>query len=249
MPRSELPPPLPPETRTVGQVVAEALRLYGARFWPALALGIGPGLTGAALVELPRSLVWALVPTVGTALWAAAYVGACRLALGVDGGGVGVAFAVAFVAFLPLIVQRVAVFPGFDLVTLAFFAFVGLGAPAALVEQRRFRAALRRGTRLARADYVHAFGSLAALVIVIFLSGLVLVLLLHGFGDQAVRAAALIALVVLAPIFLLGAALLYADQNARVIDSFPRPRRSRDADVHPAFEPDGAGRSDAEVEP
>ena len=95
----------------------------------------------------------------------------------------------------------------------------------------------------------YAFGSLAALVIVIFLSGLVLVLLLHGFGDQAVRAAALIALVVLAPIFLLGAALLYVDQNARVVDSFPRPRRSRDADVHPAFEPDGAGRSDAEVEP
>ena len=28
----ELPPPLPPERRTVGQAVAEAVRLYGARF-------------------------------------------------------------------------------------------------------------------------------------------------------------------------------------------------------------------------
>jgi hypothetical protein len=102
--------------------------------------------------------------------------------------------------------------------------------------------------RLARADYVHALGSIAALVITIFLSGLVLVVLLHGFGDQAVRAAALLSLLVLAPVFLLGTALLYLDQSARVLDSGPRPRRP-DADVHPAFESDGAGRPDAEVEP
>lgn len=249
MPRPELPPPLPPESRTVGQVVAEALRLYGARFWPSLTLGVGPALAGAALAELPRTLVWALVPTLGTAVWAAAYLGACRLALGVEGGPTMVAFAIAFIAFLPLLLQRVARFPGFDVVTLAFFAFVALGAPAALVERRRFADAVRRGTRLARADYLHAFGSVATLVIVIFLSGLVLVLLLHGVGDQAVRAAALIALLVLAPVFLLGSALLYVDQNARVVDSFPQPRRSPNADVHPAFEPNGAGRSDAEVEP
>src|SRR5438045_8070909 len=82
MARTQLPPPLPPETRTVGQLVAEAIRLYGARFWPSLALGIGPALVGAAIAELPRSLEWMLVPTVGTALWSAAYIGACRLALG-----------------------------------------------------------------------------------------------------------------------------------------------------------------------
>ena len=240
---------MPPEARTVGQVVAEALRVYGTRFWPSVALGVGPALAGAALAELPRTLVWALLPTIGTAAWAAAYIGACRLALGIDGGSFAVAFAVAFVAFLPLVLQRVVVLPGFDVLTLAFFAYVGLGAPAALVERRRFGDALRRGTALARADYVHAFGSVAALVIVIFLSGLVLVILLHGFGDQAVRAAALISLLVLAPVFLLGAALLYVDQNARAVDSFPRPTRSRDAHLHPSFEPDGAGRSDAEVEP
>src|SRR5436309_531418 len=52
MARSELPPPLPPETRTVGQLVAEAIRLYGARFWPSLALGIGPALLGIAAADL-----------------------------------------------------------------------------------------------------------------------------------------------------------------------------------------------------
>ena len=249
MPRRELPPPLPPETRTVGQLIAESLRLYGARFWPSLALGIGPALVGAAIVELPRTLEWLLVPTVGTALWSAAYIGACRLALETQPANAAVAFVAGCIGFAPLLVQRIAIVPGFDLVTLAFFAFVSLAVPAALVEGLSLGDALRRGTRLARADYVHSLGSLAALVIVIFLSGLVLVILLHGFGDQAIRAAALIALLVLAPVFLLGAALLYVDQSARVVSSATRPRRRRDADVHPALEPDGAGRADAEVEP
>ena len=35
----ELPPPLPPETRTIGQVVAESVRLYQRRFWLSLSLG------------------------------------------------------------------------------------------------------------------------------------------------------------------------------------------------------------------
>jgi hypothetical protein len=201
------------------------------------------------LVELPRVLVWTLVPTTGTAIWTLAYIGACRVGLAPPRHNLAVAFAVGFVAFLPLLVQRIVVVPGFDLVTLAYFAFVGLAVPAALVEGGGFRATLRRGTELARADYVHALGSLATLVITTFLTGLVLFFLLRGAGDQAVRVAAFLALLVLAPLFLLGAALLYVDQAARVIDSGPRPRRSRDADVHPAFEPDGAGRSDAEVEP
>ena len=35
-----LPPPLPPAERTVGQLIAEAIRLYGQRFWRALPLGL-----------------------------------------------------------------------------------------------------------------------------------------------------------------------------------------------------------------
>ena len=45
----ELPPPLPPERRTVGQAVAEAVRLYGARFAKALPLGLVVA-TGAYLL-------------------------------------------------------------------------------------------------------------------------------------------------------------------------------------------------------
>ena len=36
----ELPPPLPPETRTVGQLVAETIRAYGNSFWRVLPLGL-----------------------------------------------------------------------------------------------------------------------------------------------------------------------------------------------------------------
>ena len=232
----------------MGQLVAESLRLYGARFWPSLALGIGPALTGVGLVTLPHPLAWALVPTFGTLLWAAAYVGACRLALAPPRENVGTALAVAGLAFLPLGITRVGVAPGSDLVALALFAFLALGVPAALVEGRGFRASLRRGVELARADYVHALGSVAALVITLFLSGLVLVFLLHGFSSQGVHVAAPVSLLVLAPVLLLGTALLYVDQAARVVKSKTRPRRRGHADVHPALEPDASGRADAEVE-
>ena len=188
----------------MGQLVAESLRLYGARFWPSLALGIGPALTGVGLVTLPHPLAWALVPTFGTLLWAAAYVGACRLALAPPRENTGTALAVAGLAFLPL--------------------------------------------GITRADYVHALGSVAALVITLFLSGLVLVFLLHGFSSQGVHVAAPVSLLVLAPVLLLGTALLYVDQAARVVKSKTRPRRRGHADVHPALEPDASGRADAEVE-
>src|ERR687886_556703 len=50
--RRELPPPLPPETRTVGQLVAEAVRFYGNRFWPSLALGAPPAILVVAVAPL-----------------------------------------------------------------------------------------------------------------------------------------------------------------------------------------------------
>ena len=36
----DLPPPLPPHERTMGQLVAETIRFYGNHFWRALPLGI-----------------------------------------------------------------------------------------------------------------------------------------------------------------------------------------------------------------
>ena len=249
MPRSKLPPPLPPETRTVGQLVAETLKLYGARFWPSLSLGIGPALLGVGAAELDGATRVAVVLGAGPFVLSASYAGAVALVQPIGRGRyLAVALVAGFVAFLPICVSRLWIFPGIYLLVLAWLALVGLAVPAALVERRGLLDALRRGVRLAQADYVHALGSLATLVITIFLTGLVLFFLLRELSDQALRVAALLALLVLSPVFVLGAALLYVDQAARV-KSGPRPRRTRDADVHSAHEPDGARRSDAEVEP
>src|SRR5207253_7688255 len=62
-----VPPPLPPETRTVGQLVAETIRLYGSRFWRSLALGVAPAAAGLALAESPGAVRLALAFTVAAA--------------------------------------------------------------------------------------------------------------------------------------------------------------------------------------
>jgi hypothetical protein len=249
MPPSRLPPPLPPETRTVGQLVAESLKLYGARFWPSLALGIGPALLGVVAAEVEDPARAVVLLGLGPFVLAASYAGAIALVRPIERGRyLATALAVGFIAFLPLCVARLWIFPGIYLLVLAWLALVGLAVPAALVERRGFTDALRRGVELARADYVHALGSLATLVITIFLTGLVLFFTLRELSDQALRVAAFLALLVLAPVFVLGAAILYVDQEARV-ESGPRARRKRDADLHPSVESDGAGRSDAKSEP
>ncbi|HMI28605.1 MAG TPA: hypothetical protein VK490_02790 [Gaiellaceae bacterium] len=249
MPRSQLPPPLPPETRTVGQLVAESIRLYGARFWPSLALGIGPALLGIAAAELDGATRDAVVLGAGPFVLASSYAGAVALVRPIGRGRyVAVALAVGFVAFLPVCVSRVWIFPGIYPLALAWLALVGLAVPAALVERRGYSDALRRGVQLARADYVHAIGSLATLAITIFLTGLVIFFALREGSGQALRIAAVLALVVLAPIFVLGAAVLYVDQAARV-ESGPRARRKPNGDIHSALQPDGAGRADVEGEP
>ncbi|MGZ8696434.1 MAG: hypothetical protein ACXWZY_06245 [Gaiellaceae bacterium] len=249
-PRTPLPPPLPPETRTVGQLVAEALKLYGARFWPSLALGIGPAIFGVADRELEGVARAIFDVAVGPLVFAASYGAAVALVKPIGRGRyVLVALATGFVAFLPVCLARLfSDFPGIDLMAVAWLAFFCLAVPAALVERRSFLDALRRGIELARADYIHVLGSLATLLITIFLTGLVLFFSLRELSDQALRAAALLALLVLAPVFMLGAAILYVDQEARV-ESSSRPRRKRNADVHSAFESDGTGRPDTEDEP
>ena len=55
---------------------------------------------------------------------------------------------------------------------MAWLALIGLAVPAAMVERLGFRDALKRGRRLGTADYVHALGSLAALVVVVGVSDL-----------------------------------------------------------------------------
>ncbi len=231
----ELPPPLPPEKRTVGQLVAETIRFYGDHFWRALALGLPVAIADQLSVRqtagVQMLVYWALTP-----FFVAAYVWACTLVH--NRPATRTAVAVALLIYLPFPALRaVFILPG-----VAWFALLGLAVPAAIVEGLRFRDALVRGRQLGTADYVHALGSLAALVVVVGVAGNTLSALLHTQGDNGQRLAVFLSDLVLSPLLFLGGALLYVDQAARVVGSAR-------AAVHPSLDAHPAGRHDAQVEP
>jgi hypothetical protein len=213
VPSESRPPGLPPAERTVGQLVAEAVQLYRLRWRAALLVGIGPAALVVLLSGLEGLASLLVLLTAGNVLLSASYVGAVVAAydLRPTRRELAVALAVAVTVFLPFpFLVRVYALPG-----IAWLALAGLAVPAALVERLPYGAALRRGFRLGRADYVHALGSLATLVILDGLTQLVLFLLLRGQADLAIATAAVVANLVVSPVVLLGAALLYADQEAR----------------------------------
>lgn len=213
----ELPPPSPPETRTAGQLVAEAMRLYGRRFWAALGIGILPMLMVVALVGLdgvPIKTRYVLGATAGVAFISVAYVGAAAIASGrsVDASTALRAFVAGWLVLLP-----VPFLAGFLLLpALAWLALLGLVVPVVVVENLPLRPALARAVSLGRADYVHALGSLAAVTIVAGVTALMLQYLLVQFGDTASGIAAFVAVLLLSPLLLFAAALLYEDQVARL---------------------------------
>jgi hypothetical protein len=99
---------------------------------------------------------------------------------------------------------------------LMWLAAVGLVVPVLVVEDSSVRGSLRRAWQLARADYVHALGSLATLAIVVFLTKAMLVFILRGAGGAAIDVAVVLANIVISPLLFIGTALLYVDQRARV---------------------------------
>ena len=203
------PAALPPAERTVGQVVAEAVRAYGDHFWKVLPLGLAVvGVDAASLhrgVDTQTLILWAFAP-----LFAAAYVRAAMIVR--EEPWAWPAFWAGLLIFLPFpVLVRLYVIPG-----LLWFGLLGLAVPAAIVEKLGVRNALRRGWQLARADPVHAVAGLVTLGLVYFVSRLTLLVFIHGFGGQGQTAAAMIADLVLSPLVFVGAVLLYEDQRARL---------------------------------
>jgi hypothetical protein len=209
-----LPPPLPPERRTVGQLVGEAIRAYGARFWQGLTLGIP--------VVLANGIVWrqsaddrglALIPLTAL-LISVSYV----LAVGrVNGVSVlsrrgAAAYVLAVVIFLPVpLLVAIFVLPG-----LIWLSLFGLAVPAVLVEGLGVRSALGRGLALARVDFIHVLGGLATLALVVIISQFSLYFVLREYADNTRMIAAALAALVVSPVVFLGSALLYVDQVARL---------------------------------
>jgi hypothetical protein len=233
--RESVPPPLPPAERTAGQLVGEAMRLYGRRFWLGLLLGVPPTLAGiglAAASDAGASRVAGLTLAVaaGAPALSVSYVGASLIASGARPKGR--TLVVAFVAGLLVLLPVPFLATLFILPALAWFALFGLAVPAAVVEGLVLTDAFRRALELARADYVHALGSLAAAAIVVLLSAGVLQFLLVQFGDTAAGVAAFIAVLLLSPLLLFAASLLYFDQAARAGPvrqglTAPRARRGK----------------------
>lgn len=267
--REPLPPPLPPETRTVGQLVAESVNFYRHNFFQSLPLGLSVaaleqfavafghrhvnprGHPPAEGIHDPQALLGGGLLTtmlVGGLLLTLSYIAATVLVSGVrpDARRTFTAYAAGVLVFLP-----VPILVGlFVLPAVAWLGFVGLVVPVAIIEGSGIRASFSRATRLARTDYVHAVGGLATLVIVFYVTHLVLFFLLRSGGESTARIAAFLADLVLSPFLFIGSALLYYDQAARAaVKSGSRPTRRRDAHVRDADHADRAGGADAQVQP
>jgi hypothetical protein len=235
----ELPPPLPPETRTVGQLVAETVRFYREHFWPSLALGLGPAVLDLIIVhvhETPGTVIGLVAgPTVVTASFVGGSVLVAERRVPVRAIVIGFAAGlVVFLPFRPLLYLYI-------LPAVAWLAAFGLAVPAAVIERTGFLRSITRAFQLARADFVHALGSIATLAITFVLTRFVLFFLIRGWSGLGLEIAAFMADLVISPILFIGTALLYFDQRARL--------ESRHADLHPALKPHRPRRADAEVEP
>ena len=237
----ELPPPLPPAERTIGQLVAETIRAYGDTFPRALPLGLPLAVVAQLGAGRPINTQVALL-SLAAPFFAAAFASAVWLVSGVR--PTLLALALGTIVWFP----APALLRAFVLPSLAWLALFGLAVPAAMIERTGFRASLGRARRLALADFVHALGTLVTLVTLFVLTAGMLGFLLHDQADNAVRVASFLAVLVISPMLYLGGALLYGDQAARVGSRRPR-RRSRDADLHSPVDADAAGRSDPQVEP
>jgi hypothetical protein len=216
-----LPAPLPAARRTVGQLVAESIKLYGRHFPRALPLGLIVAAVNQLTVDVDRFVVGGVL-LLAAPVFSAAYAYACQLE---TEGAVArrswlVAIAVGTLVFVPAAL----LFPWFALAAVLWLGLVGLAVPAAMREGTSFVASLRRGFELGRADYVHAAGSLATLVILFLLMRIGLALLLESQADNTVRTAIFLSDAVLAPLLFLGGAILYEDQKAR-LDSRSDPRK------------------------
>ncbi len=214
-PRSSgpLPPPLSPAARTVGQLVAETLHLYGRHFLVALPLGLVVAIADQASLglDLPGRIAVLLV---ASPFFSAAYAAASALASEQRPSmtTVAVAIVVGTIVFLP----AAFLFPWFALAAVVVLALFGNAVPAIVMEGLPPLAALRRSVEVARADLVHALAGLATLVIMFGIARLAMGFLLRQQADATLRVAIFLADTVLGPVLFLGAAILFIDLRARI---------------------------------
>jgi hypothetical protein len=197
----------------VGQVVAEAIALYQRHFWRALALGVPLAVVDQLIVGRSAGTQIAIL-VAASPVFSLTYAAACaidrpdppprRVWL--------TAVLVGTLTFLPV----AAVFTWFKLAAVLWLGVAAHAVPAVMAERLRPLAALRRSWELARADYVHAAGSFATLVLLFGLTQIALGFVLRGQADATLRVSLFLADLALSPLLYLGGAIVYVDLVARV---------------------------------
>ena len=238
------PAALPPERRTVGQLVAESIRAYGAHFVRALPLGLVIAIANQLAIDRTTAQA-AAVFLAAAPFFTLAFAYATRLVTGVSAPAR--AWVVALVTGTLVFIPAAVLIPWFKLAVVVWLALVGLVVPVALVERATFRRSFGRALALGRADYVHAIGSLAALVVLFGVAEGALALLLESQADNTVRAAIFLADLVLGPLLFLGGGLLYVDQEARLRSR--KRGKERRADLPDADDPHREGGPDPARQP
>jgi hypothetical protein len=213
----------------LGEVFEATTQIYRDRIAAALGLGV---FVGAAFFlglitghPVPFLAVFSLTFT-------AAYALAARLAFGdaFTTAWAQVAARIPTLLLLTVVVSVPFAISRFDpilvLFAVAWLAVTGFAIPVAMLEEppdagwfARVGHALQRSVALARAEYFHALGVVAALALVYILVGALLAGALVGFAENGGLAATLLVQAVLAPFFFLGLVVLYFEQKARALSS------------------------------
>jgi hypothetical protein len=227
----------PDRPLALGEIFAETIRLFGARLWPALGLGViySVALAGSALINPALSFA------VASFMFVVAYGVATRLVVGDSFSEAWgqVAVRLPTLVILALVVGLPFVLASSWLVLLIFAAFwlglTGFAVPVALVERCEERQgrlapvahAAERALALARVEFLHAVGVAAALLLVNFLVAIILGGALVGYADNSDIVAGVLSQIVLAPFFFIGLSVLYFEQRARLA---AQPARDAGAD-------------------
>jgi hypothetical protein len=232
----------------LSELLAETIRLYGHRF--GAAIGVGLPIGGVYLVTFVTP------PVVNIVIIAAAFTGSYAAAARVAAGdSLAEAWAQTGLRAPTLLVLALIVAVPFALAVtqlylivpaVAWLGLMGFAIPVAMLEQDpeaktwfdRLGHTVSRSVALARAEYLHAVGVSAALVMVYIVLGIVLASTLVGFADNGREIAVAIAQVILAPLFFLGLSVLYFEQKVRAVSSRSDRTRRPDAEVPDAVDPE-----------
>jgi hypothetical protein len=223
--------PPPDRPLPLGELLSETITIYSKR--PRAAIGLGLVEGGAFL--LARAAPGLLEVLVLALAFTATFAAASRL---VSGDSFAEAWAqtglraptllvLTFVVAVPVVIAIPYLF--LLIVGALWIALMGFAIPVAMLERDpevknpfdRIAYSLLRSIRLARTEYLHALGVIAALLLIYLVLGIALSIGLVGFADNGQVLAAALVQVVLAPFFFLGLSVLYFEQRARAAVSSP----------------------------